>query len=115
MVSVAKDREALRFLWVDDPQNEEPKLIHLRYTKVVFGVSFGPFLLNATIAHHLDQYVNREHDLAQKIRRAIYVDDITFVADDDDSGYDVYLESKEILAEGGFNLRTFVTNSADLR
>ena len=57
MVSVVKeDRDVLRFLWVDDPRLEKPDIIALRLTKVVFGVSSSPFLLNATIAHHMGSY-----------------------------------------------------------
>lgn len=50
MISInQRDRNALRFLWVDDIQQEEPKIVTLRFTRVVFGVSSSPFLLNATI------------------------------------------------------------------
>ena len=50
MVSVAKvDRNVLRFLWFDDVWSEHLKVITLRFTRVVFGVSSSPFLLNATI------------------------------------------------------------------
>jgi hypothetical protein len=55
MVSVARvDRNVLRFLWFDDVWIEHPKVITLRFTRVVFGVSSSPFLLNATIRHHIE-------------------------------------------------------------
>ena len=57
MISVnQRDRDALRFLWVDNVQQREPKIITLRFTRVVFGVSSSPFLLNATIRHHLEKF-----------------------------------------------------------
>ena len=57
MVSVAEeDRDVLRFIWVDDPRKKNPDIIILRFTRVVFGVSSSPFLLNATIAHHMENY-----------------------------------------------------------
>ena len=57
MVSVApEDRDFLRFLWVDDIQKEVPQVVTLRFKRVIFGVSCSPFLLNATIYHHLLQY-----------------------------------------------------------
>ena len=55
MVSVnVKDQDALRFLWVKDIQKEPLDLQVLRFTCVVFGVASSPFLLNATIRHHLE-------------------------------------------------------------
>ena len=41
---------------------------------------------------------------------SIYV----YGADDADSAYELYKKSKQSLAEGGFNLRKFVTNSVSL-
>ena len=50
MVGVNKaDRNVLRFLWVKDPFASEPKVEIKRFTRLVFGVSSSPFLLNATI------------------------------------------------------------------
>ena len=59
MVSVMeKDRDVLRFLWFDDVFNkEDPNLIVLRFARVFFGVSSGPFLLNASIRHHVESFV----------------------------------------------------------
>ena len=55
MILVAEaDRDVLRFLWVDDILQEEQKVVALRFTRVVFGVSSSPFLLNATIKHHVE-------------------------------------------------------------
>ena len=49
MISVAEeDRNVLRFLRVDDPLKETPNVIELRLTRVTFGLSSSPFLLNAT-------------------------------------------------------------------
>ncbi|MCG8623377.1 MAG: hypothetical protein MJE68_15465, partial [Proteobacteria bacterium] len=48
MISVAEhDRNVLRFLWVDDLAKDPPDIRILRFTRVVFGVSSSPFLLNA--------------------------------------------------------------------
>ena len=57
MVSVeGKDRDSLRFLWKRDAEEETPEVIILRFTRVVFGVSSSPFLLNVTINHHMETY-----------------------------------------------------------
>ena len=45
----------------------------------------------------------------------MYVNDVSFGADNDDAAYELYSKSKGILREGGFNLRKFVTNSTTLQ
>ena len=44
--------------------------------------------------------------------RSVYADDVSFGANDDNSAYELYMQSKCILREGGFN---FVTNSTTLQ
>ena len=94
----------LRFLWVDDVTKEEPKVIALRFTRVVFGVSLSPLLLNATIQHHLRKYTSKLPEIGKKISRSIYVDDVAYGAITEDLAYKLHLESKSLLKEGGFNL-----------
>ena len=54
-------------------------------------------------------------EFVEMFLRSIYVDDVSYGADDVDSAYELYLKSKTTLAEGGgFNLRKFVTNSVTL-
>ena len=45
------DRDALRFLWVDDVAKEDLEIITFQFIHVPFGVTSSPFLLNATIQH----------------------------------------------------------------
>ena len=51
-----RDRDVLRFLWIDDINSDLPRLEVLRFARVTFGVSSSSFLLNATIRHHMEQY-----------------------------------------------------------
>lgn len=58
LISIAKqDRDVLRFLWFDNVLLDEPTMIELRFARVVFGVSASPFLLNATVKHHLERFL----------------------------------------------------------
>ena len=109
-----EDRNVLRFLWVDDISKQVPEVVVLRFTRVVFGVSSSPFLLNATIRHHMENYSTAFPEFVKMFLRSIYVDDVSYGADDVDSAYELYPKSKTTLAEGGFNLRKFVTNSVTL-
>ena len=71
MIQIAKeDHDALRFLWVDDINKKRPELIELRFTRVIFGASPSPFLLNATIQHQLQQ-IKSEAVIVNKLRRSL--------------------------------------------
>ena len=114
MVGMAEeDRDVLRFLWVDDIDKFSPEIVVLRFTRVVFGVSSSPFLLNATIKHHIEQYKEADPEFVEKFLRSIYVDDLSSGASEVDAAYELYLKSKLRLAEGGFNLRKFVSNDSN--
>ena len=101
----------MRFLWVKDLKSDVPDVTVLRFTRVVFSVSASPFLLNATIKHHVEQYSAEYPKLVSLLIRSIYVDDVSFGADDEESAFELYTRSKEILSKGGFNLHKFITNS----
>ena len=116
MISVAeRDRDVLRFLWVDDPAKDPPDVRILRFTRVVFGVSSSPFLLNATIKYHLEQYLESYRDTIRCLLQSTYVDDVITGAASEDEAFDLYTQAKEILQRGGFNLRKFLTNSRHLQ
>ena len=53
-VEVDVDRDCLRFLWMENP--DLSRIAVYRFCRVVFGVNASPFLLNATIRHHLKKY-----------------------------------------------------------
>lgn len=110
-----KDRDVLRFLWVDDVSKEHPETIVLRFTRVVFGVSSSPFLLNATIRYHLEKHAVIHPDLVRKLLRSTYVDDIVTGAESEEAAYELYKKAKELLLGAGFNLRKFTSNSPRLR
>eukprot|EP00731_Ephydatia_muelleri_P005954 Em0003g202a len=116
MVSVVKeDRDALRFLWLDDISSDCPSVQVLRFTRIVFGVSASPFLLNATIKRHIEGYRSEDSGFVEKFQRSIYVDDVTFGAESAEKAFKLYQQSKLWLAKGGFNLRKFVTNCPELQ
>ena len=115
MVGMAEeDQVVLRFLCVDDIDKFSPEIVVLRFTRVVFGVSSSPFLLNATIKHHIEQYKEADPEFVEKFLRSIYVDNLSSGASEVDAAYELYLKSKLRLAEGGFNLRKFVSNYPEL-
>lgn len=100
----------MRFLWIDNILADQPNVVELRFARVVFGVSPSPFLLNATIRHHLEKYHDTHPALVRKLCRSFYVDDLVTGAEDDERAHQEFVKSKEILKEGGFNLRKFCSN-----
>ena len=96
MVSVeGKDRDSLRFLWIRDAEEETPEVI---ITCVVFGVSSSPFLLNATISHHMETYQDVDPSIVEEFLSSIYVDDVSLGSSEVESTYRLYLKSKSRLA-----------------
>ena len=109
---VEEDRDVLRFLWVKDIDKAEPEVVVVRFSRVVFGLSSSPFLLNATIKHHIGQC---DPSFTQKFLESVYVDDLTSGDGDVDRTFELYVKSKLRLKEAGFNLRKIGTNSEELR
>lgn len=116
MVSVEEaDRDVLWFLWVKDFKKEPPDFIIYRFTRVVFGVSSSPFLLNATIWFHMERYLKTNEDLVHRLLCSTYVDDIITSGETEEEAIQLYVRSKQIFREGEFNLRKFLTNSKHLQ
>ena len=109
------DRDALRFLWVEDVSKDPPVIRAYRFTRVVFAVSSSPFLLNGTVRYHLEQHLERNEGLVRKLIRSAYVDDIISGAETEENAFKMYCEAKRLFREGGFNLQKFRTNSSSLQ
>ena len=78
IVGIAEeDRDVLRFLWVDDIEKKNPEIIVLRFTRAVFQVCSSPFILNATLKHHIERYKNEDPEFVDQFLRSIYVDDLS--------------------------------------
>ena len=49
MIGIQDDqRDFLRFLWFDNPKSEDPKIVHLKFTRLVFGLRPSPAILGAS-------------------------------------------------------------------
>ena len=71
----------------------------------MFGVSSSPFLLNATVKHHINQYKEEDPSFVETIRNSIYVDDLISGGENFDETFKLYEDSRSRLAEANFNLR----------
>lgn len=72
----AKDRDSLRFLWVEDVRDNNLSIVVYRFCRVVFGLNASPFLLNGTIRHHLDTFALKDPDFVKRMVEGFYVDDL---------------------------------------
>ena len=108
-----RDCNSLHFLWTLNPEENEPEIVTLRFAQVTFGVASSPFLLNATIKHHMELYRDCNPHFVKRFMSSIYVDDVSLGSNDVDGVFELYLKSKMRLMEAGFKLRKFVTNSSE--
>ena len=114
MISINEaDRDVLRFLWFKHP-NETSEMIHLRFTRLVFGLRPSPAVLGAVIAHHLDKQREKQPKLIQKLESSLYVDDLIAGADDVQDAFRFYIDSKSLMSAAGMNLRKWNSNSVEL-
>ena len=116
MVGIQDDqRDFLRFLWFDDPSLENPKIIHLKFTRLVFGLRPSPAILGATIQHHLKLYKQSDPEMFKLLEQSFYVDDLLTGESNDEKALAIYHRAKKLMAKGGFNLRKWKTNSIELQ
>ena len=80
----------------------------------MFGVDSSPYLLNATLLKHITSYEREDPEFVNRMLRSLYVDDLSLSLEDVDKAYELYLKSRERMAQGGFNLRKWLTNSRPL-
>ena len=90
-------RNVTRFFWLKDIENptmSRDNMQEYKFCRVPFGVISSPFLLGATIEHHLDSY---NSDVADKIKNDIYVDNLITEVNNVSEAKALYTEAKACL------------------
>ena len=114
-VSISPEqRDFLRFLWVDDVGSLEPKVEVFRFTRACFGVISSPYLLNATIRHHLSKYEEANSEFVENVIQSLYCDDYVSSFDSEDEAFAQFQSLKQCFREAGFNMRKWKSNSNEL-
>ena len=80
----AKDRDALRFLLIRNIEEPDHKVVVYRFARVAFGVSSSPFLLNATLKHHIETYRDSDPEFVKKFFSSVYVDNVSVGAESEE-------------------------------
>lgn len=107
------DRDFLKFLWFSS--NSEKYFEVLRFTRAPFGVACSPFILAATIRHHVKKYENTYSEAVKMLNTSLYVDDLMYGSQTVEKAHYLSLSGFKILEESGMHLRKFNTNPEVLR
>lgn len=112
-----EDRDALRFLWFDTSKpldHENPgDLKEYRWTRLPFGLTSSPFLLQATVRHHLGRCREKEI-VSQIISENIYVDDLVLSVKDVQAAILIKDQVQEIFKKCSMNMRKWASNEISL-
>ena len=77
VIHIAKHyRDVLHILWVNEVLADQPNIIELQFTRVVFGIFQGPFLFNANIQHHPGKYCLTQPTLVMNLCESFYGDNL---------------------------------------
>ena len=102
------DRNFTRFLWPSNPQIPDDDFQTYRFTVVPFGSSSSPFMLGAVLNLHLSKFHNK---VATDMRDNVYVDNILSGCNTEADLLTYYSQSRDVMGQAGFNLRSWSTNS----
>lgn len=75
---------------------------------MLFGATFTPFILNAVLLHHLQQY---QTEVADNIKHNLYVNNIISECLSKQAAAQYYQLAQQIMNEGKFNLCSWASNS----
>ena len=106
-------KDVTRFFWLKDRDKLEVEnnIKMYRFCRVPFGIISSPFLLSATIDHHLK---NCNNDVSETIRKNIYVDNVTTGTQSCQEAVHLYNVSKQVFQGAAMNLRDWMTNSQEV-
>lgn len=107
-----QERDVTRFFWLKDVTKEPDKenIIVYRFQRVPFGITASPFLLGATLMHHLKGY---DSPVARQIENNLYVDNVICGVESRKEAEEFYNESKLIFKSAGMNLREYGSNDTE--
>ena len=91
------------------------KIVVYRFCQVVFGLNASPFLLNATLRHHITKFAEVDPEFARKLIESFYVDDFVSGGGTSEEVQVLYGKTCTRMSEGGFKLRKWLTNDDEVR
>ena len=67
----------------------------------MFGAICSPYLLNATIGHHLERYRYENKEFVDNVVNYLYCDDFISSFDSEKEGFPIYSKLKECFNDAG--------------
>ena len=104
-----EDRDAFRFLF-----NLNGKEEHLRFARVPFGAEASPFILGATLRHHLDQQPEEFAETVEELRSNTYVDNLMKTGGQVEEMEKFKEETTHILEDAKFTVHKWESNIKEL-
>ena len=101
------ERDFVRFLFPSNPKDPNSSFNTYRFRVFPFGANCSPFVLHAVVQKHLE---NQNSAVADELQRNVYVDNLIYGTNDEESAIKFHQEATAILSTGGFNLREWTTN-----
>ena len=98
------ERDAHRFVWEDNG-----KMRVMRFTRIPFGNKASPFLLMATIKHHLA--TQPPTHAVNELNENLYMDDWLTGCDDEQTAFDMFAEAQQVMNGAGMQLSKWSSNS----
>ncbi|GFX72078.1 reverse transcriptase domain-containing protein [Trichonephila clavipes] len=80
----------------------------------MFGVNVSPFLLSATIKHHIENYREQYPAATEMLDTCLYVDDVISGADDISQALKVSKDAETIMKNASMKLRKWNSNDQTL-
>ena len=102
-----RDMDVHRFLWYKGDTIKK-----MRFKRVTFGINSSPFLLNATIKHHLN--ISPPSKAVDELKENLYMDDLLSGEDDTKEALSLHKDAKEVMAKAGMKLTKWNTNDKEI-
>ncbi|KRZ04729.1 hypothetical protein T4B_9947 [Trichinella pseudospiralis] len=97
-----KDRDVCRFLWRSCDVPEAPCIY--RFKRLCFGLVCSSFLAMSVIRHHVKKYQHQFPEAVNEVLENMYVDDLLFSVDEEESASEMVAQLKKMMKLGGFLL-----------
>ena len=104
-----EDRDSFRFLY-----NINGLEKHLRFARVPFGAEASPFVLGATLQHHLENQPSEFESTVDALERNTYVDNLMYGAEDIENLEKYKEQSCDILESAKFPVHKWESNVESL-